>query len=267
MLPATWLVLTTALSLADPIVLKASDPIAGLVVDEAGRPVEGVEVMLVGMVFGGETGLHWRGRTDAAGRFQADQSGWFASGHVPFLGYPDVLAYRPGSRVARVKVDALSPPPPDRPARLVLRPAPGVSVGVIGPDGKPVAGAVVSIKGSSTSPMPRELGLADVTTNPEGLARFADLSPEDSAAFEVRTPDFGVQSFNKDLFQFPAQTLALNPVGRISGRVVADDPARAAGVVASPARPPSREARSVGESFARPRTRRDDSTSRAWQTG
>ena len=231
MSPSAMLALAIVLTPAQPIILKPPDPIAGIVVDEEDRPVEGFNVLLVGAVPVGKNDRCWRGRSTAAGRFEADQTGWFTSGQPPAQGYLELLAHRPGFRVARLKVDARSPTTRDRPSLLVLRRATGLTVRVIDPDGRPVAGAKVRVSSSVFQPIPDELGIPDATTDSEGRARFADLSPEDRVSFEVTSPDFGTQSVP---YSSPApveRTLALRAVGRLSGRVIADDVGGAKGIL------------------------------------
>ncbi len=147
------LLLTLALATdLEPIVIQPPEPIHGLVVDEEGRPVEGVELFLAALPnnLGRSDQVWWRGRSDAEGRFLADSSKAWADGILFITLTESIVAYRPGSKLASVPVGTRSSRSANNPLRIVLRAAgaEGLPVRVIGPDGMPVAGARVGIQGA-----------------------------------------------------------------------------------------------------------------------
>jgi RNA polymerase sigma factor (sigma-70 family) len=120
---------------------------AGVVVDAADRPVARADVWLTTTSLGDhhpDTLDH--ARTDAGGRFRlALPTRWLDTVHGlrQELG---LIAAGPGSRVAAVGFSR-SAIPPATGARLVLGPAAEAPVQILAPDGKPVTGARVEVRG------------------------------------------------------------------------------------------------------------------------
>jgi hypothetical protein len=145
MIFSTPFALVLALVSPEPIDVPTPEPIAGLVVDAQGQPVAGAEVFLAGGTVTTSqgrrsgTGVLWRGRSDPQGRFTATWPNEDAADRRSTSG--TLLAYRPGAGPAGRRVFVPSAAPPDEPIPIVLRPAAGMPIRVLGPDAKPVAGA------------------------------------------------------------------------------------------------------------------------------
>ena len=121
------------------LALGVTVPLAGTVVDAAGRPVAGATVWL------GDTIATRQGpevlataETDAQGRFRLERAEELAGRGVMWS--PTLWAYKPGARVAFVEFKR-NVPGPDEPVRLALGPPASTRVRVLKPDGTPAAGA------------------------------------------------------------------------------------------------------------------------------
>lgn len=210
--------------------------LSGRVVGPDGRPVVGAEVLLSGI--GGTDAKRpvlARGRSDAEGRFRVSVP---AETDASRANLPLALwGHRPGMAAGGVGVSRQKPPG-EGAVVVKLGPAEGhVDVRVLGPDGAPVAGATVvprtlRIEGgfppTSTFPPPDELAARmTARTDAEGKGRMADVVPQADPVVQVDSPAFGLQggAFPADGAGIMKVTLA--PAGRVSGRVLADDPATA----------------------------------------
>jgi hypothetical protein len=154
-----------------PIEAPAAVPTRGEVTDLDGMPVEGAEVFLAGGTSKG-IALIGAGRSDTAGRFDVSPAVEFTEGPEPPARPFVLLAYRPGSRLCGVLLQAPSRQPPGTSHRFVLRPALPAIVRVVAPDGNPVAGARL------------EVGLLDglVGVPPELAVRLAAETDADGRA-------------------------------------------------------------------------------------
>ncbi len=170
----------TAAAIASTEDDAAAGTLAGRVIDWAtGRGVAGAQVTFAAVEGTSSTG------TDADGRFrfQPARPGTFdlqvvsAPGYLPYapsLGHsPIAFAARPGRRVDNVLI--------------YLSPAIDYRGVVLTPDGKPVAGARVSLLGATIGEQTLDPLAADFTTDARG--EFTFHAPDD-ALFEARHPRF-----------------------------------------------------------------------------
>jgi RNA polymerase sigma factor (sigma-70 family) len=199
-------------------------PLAGVVVDAAGKPVADASVWLTVPRFpDGKIETLDQGKTGADGRFRLTiPARWFNTEHGlrQELG---LIAFRPGLRPAGLGFSRTFVPPAAD-ARLVLGPAAETTLQVNGPNGGGLGGAraeVVAlncdkIEGSEDQaravtepyklkPRPTPLGFAAgrtavslpddlirhlaVDTDPRGVARFPQLARADLGGVRVRAPD------------------------------------------------------------------------------
>ncbi|MCW5807124.1 MAG: carboxypeptidase regulatory-like domain-containing protein, partial [Deltaproteobacteria bacterium] len=174
-------------------------PVAGYIVDGAGKPIDDVRVTLHGA---GDV----EARSDAAGEFRlpAEATGTKLTLDAPHV-FPAEVGWRGGS-----------------PPRIMLARRAHAAVRVVGADGAPVANAEVNLTDGSRPT------LATVTTDRDGRARFDDLIPgpyeiwarQDLAVSPlVRVPDVGATSAKEAAIE-----LSLAAGGGISGTVLADGP-------------------------------------------
>ena len=213
-------------------------PIHGLVVDEGGQPVEGVELFLTALTNRSRINSHptWKARSDAQGRFLMDRSKAWLEGISTIESTEGILAYRPGSKVAGVSIGLRPRTTAANPLRIVLRraaaAAASVPLRVVGPDGGPVEDARIRISGPSRPTMwPDELrDRLSVTTGADGRARFEGLAKEDLGVCSVESKAFGKQVVFIKRSAKVEQLLTLRAVGKLLGRVVVDPPEQAEGL-------------------------------------
>jgi hypothetical protein len=197
--------------------------IQGKVVDEQGKPVAGAQVVFFAPSppEGNVDPVEVRTTTNAAGQFRLTTP---PLGRVAMNGV-HVLAYQPGSAITA----ALSYLPP---LELTLRKPEQKTVKVEGPDGGPVAGAIVSPRVVYIGPrelvanVPGALGppLA-VTTGADGKAKLNYLAGDDQlVAARVVAETIGSQDFQ--LVDVPQRnnqagtiTIRLGRTSRLTGRV------------------------------------------------
>jgi hypothetical protein len=207
-----------------------------LVVDEAGRPVEGVELFQTGVPSGPKPldQSCWTGRSGAQGRFVADASKAWAAGATFIPASEGILAYQPGFRLAGVTIGQRSRISVDDPLRILLKPvaANASPLRVIGPDGTPVAAAKIRVRhlGGRTFLTEEVRDRFAVTTALDGRANLAAFSPEDVRLVDIETKSFGTQIVKIDPAATGEQTLTLSAVGRLSGRIVVDPQEKAGGL-------------------------------------
>jgi hypothetical protein len=231
MLVASLLVLARSQGRA-PIEVAGRDAAAGLVVDEQGRPVAGADVALSGRGYVPEDArVLGRARTDEGGRFRVEAQAEFRR-EPTVLRF--VIAWKPGLAPARRPLNnfARSQEDTGQPMRLVLRPTVRRRLRIEGPDGRPVAGARITAVTVTDGSVPATVGMlprevADrlaAVTDGDGWAEFATLSAPQGALLRVTSEVFGVQQIRHDPPDGVERTIRLTPVGRVSGRIVADDP-------------------------------------------
>jgi Carboxypeptidase regulatory-like domain len=197
--------------------------IQGKVVDDQSKPVEDAQIIFFAPPprEGGVDPVDVQTTSNTAGQFRLTSPplGRFAMNGV------HVWAYRSGSAITAVPSYL---PPLD----LVLKkPAPRF-IKVEGPDGRPVAGAIVSPRvvfvadGNAIAEMPDSLATAlAVTTGPDGNAPLAYLQNQDQlVAVRVTADAIGGQDF--PLIEVPRRdpqaatiTIRLGATSRFTGRV------------------------------------------------
>ena len=169
--------------------------------------------------------------TDSHGRFTVPiPAGVPRSG--PSLEMLSVWAYQAGTAPGRTHV-TLSSKSDREEARLALPPARTRRLTLLKPDGKPLQAAMVkpSSMGPSNETIVRYyLGVPDelanqlaLRTDQEGKVEIPYLGENDSPLMTLSTADLGIQQIQ--LQPKSDKAITLRPVGRVVGRVVADDPA------------------------------------------
>ncbi len=198
-------------------------PLQGKVVDDQGKPVADAQVVFFvpPPLEGDVDPVEVRTKTDAAGQFRLTSPplARFAMNGV------NVWAYRPGSAITAAPSYL---PPLD----LVLRKSEPRVVTVEGPDGQPVAGAIVSPRvifvagGNAIADMPGSLAMPlAVTTGPDGKAPLSYLRAEDRLV-AVRVAADAIGSQDLQLIELPRRdpqaatiTIRLKATSRLTGRV------------------------------------------------
>ena len=218
---ASWILLALSLTGAGPKTVV----VTGKVVDEERKPVAGAEVFLSGFTTpGGWPATLGRVRTDAAGMFRLDAP---ADPDEPTAPGPGALwAYRPGALAASRDIRPQTFVP-DLPIELVLGPPARSVFEILGPDGKPVAGATITprVIDRDASAAPDALGaLVAATTDAQGRATLSAFFPEELTTVAVRAPGLGTQQVALLEVGTGKKTITLGPVGLVKGRIVAEDP-------------------------------------------
>jgi hypothetical protein len=213
-----------------------STPLTGLIVDAQGKPVGGAEVWLTGIGgFGAKTPVLSRARSEAEGQFRlsipADKDGRRPREALT------IWAYRTGSAVGSMSFERAKPPRPEA-TKLTLGTPAEARFRVVGPDGRPVVGTRISpftarVEGLPYAlPMPPDLSdrLA-VRADAEGMGALTGMTAERLQHVRAALDQFGSQYVLFKTGEAGVATITLAPVGRVSGRVVADDPAAARSMV------------------------------------
>jgi len=217
---------------------KPNEPvkaITGRVVDPQGRPIAGAQVWML-VKFDEPDQSTARATTDADGHYTLP---------VPELWFrmPQharrwiVWAHAKGHQIATANAGRSLSSGKAEPVDLTLGSATDTSFLVLGPDGRPLAGAMVEPFHVKTpmaydippqSMLPFLRGLTDTT----GRALLPALPREGFMTVQVTSESFGVQQLRlKDVATEPAErTIRLRPVGRVEGRIVTSRPEWAAGV-------------------------------------
>jgi RNA polymerase sigma factor (sigma-70 family) len=211
-----------------PIVgLERGVPISGTVVDEQGKPIEAAQ-MLPGNA-GEGVGEVAPAVTDAQGRWRSSalvvQGG---TGRVAFelrLRHPDYVTVRHHQQGSLEELRR-------QPLVLVMKHGAGLSGRVTGPDGRPVAGALVVADQQGIGGSRHE-----TRTDASGAFRFGRcLNPDESSAFvAVQAP--GLAAHARELLVtpgMPAQSIALERPRPLLGLVVDARGRPVAGAAVSP---------------------------------
>jgi hypothetical protein len=209
-------------------VLAQSEPdraLTGQVVDDKGKPVAGARVVLYGppLNVGKENAAEAGTTTDGEGRYRVK---------IPPLGRQvvngvNLLVYHPGLTIA-------AHPFFRRPEKIVLRQPEPRAVTVEGPDGRPVAGALIAPKvlvifDRTIAEIPESLsGPLAVTTGPDGRATLGYLTARDQlAAARIAISSIGAQDVR--LIDQPGRgssepviAIRLKTTSRLTGRIVDD---------------------------------------------
>lgn len=228
-----------------PLKVRPPEPFVGTVVDTDGKPVPDAEVFLVGMDRRAPM-VHYvagsRTRSDAHGEFEIALTPDSASTSLmgtPTLGW--LIAQHSDFSLGSVTIGGLTRMQGGGRWRIVLRPRRQSSFRIVGTSGDPIAGAGVRITaigpphrsvGGPSSPLVSELSDRFRTvTNSAGDAVLDGVGPDQITGLEIVAQGFGIQTVS---FRTDAEgkgTISLRPVGRLTVRVVADDPAAVRGVV------------------------------------
>jgi hypothetical protein len=215
-----------------------SATLSGGVVDAEGRPAAGVEVWLseLGRAARGRPVLS-RAKSDDEGRFRIDVPAEKDSGR-PRL-FLALWAYSPKAGLAG-QAFAPSALPAAGSVQLKLGGPLRTAVRVLGPDGKPVAGARVApvsvrvaggVRPRSTFPPPDSLAdLLAATTDADGKGQIQGCRSEDVEGVWVEAVGFGRQASELRAEAGGVSAIRLKPAGRLTGRVLADDPSAARGL-------------------------------------
>ncbi len=220
--------------------------LSGRVVNAEGRPAGGVEVLLSGIARpAGAPPVLARAKSDDRGRFRIDvppeKDPWRA-------GFPLALwAYAPKAGLAG-QVFERSALPAEGSLQLKLGGPVHAAVRVVGPDGKPVAGArvvplwvrvAVGIPPRSLLSPPDALAdLLGATTDALGEGEIQGLRSDDIEAVWVEAAGFGRQRSELFAGARGAPSITLKPAGRLNGRVEADDPGATRGLEVIAMTPP-----------------------------
>jgi Carboxypeptidase regulatory-like domain len=226
MIVAAFLLTALAQAPAGPATLS------GRVVDAQGQPAAGAEVLLSGI---------WRGREGppVLARAKSDQKGRF---RIEAPGEKDpkrsnsplaVWAYSPQLGLAGQSFSPSALPAPGS-VQLKLGGPVQTTVRVVGPDARRIAGARVApvsvrvaggIRPDSRFPLPDPLaGSLAATTDADGKGQIGSCRAEDMDAVWVEAAGFGLQGSELGAADEGVHVIKLQPVGRLRGRVQADDP-------------------------------------------
>jgi hypothetical protein len=211
-------------------------PLSGRVLDSDGQPVAGVEVWLSGIgARDFARPILARTKTDADGRFRL-----IAPNDDPSQGTNrGVWVHQPDKGWAGQAVD-LKKPPAAGALELKMAKGPATTIRVLGPDGKPVPSARVSLVNlkveggfppTSSFPVPDELAARLASrTDASGQAMFDAADPESWHGLMVEATGFGKQYASLSATEGNAWKATLGRTGKVAGRVSSDDSALAKGV-------------------------------------
>jgi RNA polymerase sigma factor (sigma-70 family) len=214
---------------------KPAATIAGRIVDDRGRPVAGAEVWMPTRFFEAAAATPHT-TTDANGNYVLDVPESLS--RTPFHERDHVVwAYASGHRIASINAARALYGKPDS-VDLTLGPATDTSFVVLGPDGRPVAGAVVEpdlvdAPNGVTGPLPAAmLRAVRATTDGTGRAMLPAIDREGFEGVKVTTDALGSQHLGlRGGAAEPARrVIRLRPAGRVEGHVVAARPEWTRGV-------------------------------------
>jgi hypothetical protein len=212
--------------------------VAGRVVDHEGQPIQAARLWWVVLWSRSHAqDFTVAGTSDADGRFEMTAPAEWKP-EPPLRQNAGVLWFLSPGKVVK-KIPADESVRDGIPADLVVQldPATEIVYKVNDPLGRPVPGAVVEpqqffLTGATTF-FPEALSEAlRGITDKSGIARLRSIPRHVSCTVRVTAPGFGTQSsgWNKDDATAAERTLKLRPVGRIEGRLDAEDPHALRGV-------------------------------------
>jgi RNA polymerase sigma factor (sigma-70 family) len=213
---------------------EAVKAITGRVIDARGGPIAGARVWLQGGFDGPERSTA-QATTDAQGHYTLVVPEIWAKTPQHERGHT-VWAHAAGHQISTASAyQALAGKA--GPVDVTLGPATDTSFVVVGPDGRPVAGAVVEPFNFKTrrmyeipphSMLPVVRGITDAT----GRAQLPALPREGLSTVQVTSEVLGIQRLRiTDAATEPAQrTIRLRLVGSLDGRIVSDRPEWGSGV-------------------------------------
>jgi hypothetical protein len=210
----------------------ASRTISGRVVDPQGKPVEGARVW---WVVQRDAGFTAAGRADRDGQFRlTTPTNWVPNDAMQRADV--VWALGPNNDLAVACLE-------ERPASsaksgaclLRLNPAEDRTIDIVDPDEQPVAGALIEPmnfrggQGIDLIPDPIRMALRG-TTNPTGHVRM-HIGFRDFFNLRVTSDRFGIQTVQLNpRNRSPEHTIHLKEVGRLEGRLIANDAGDVKGV-------------------------------------
>ena len=201
--------------------------VEGTVVGPDGQPVVGASIWWLGAGMPGEAPFRADARSDGNGLFTIPLPAGAAGPGTPRARL--IWAYDPAYRIAVAgHPDSL----PEGRIRLTLGPPGNASFRVEGPAREPVGSARVRVTmlRRDSRLVPVELSRqAEVTTDAQGRAEVDAFTPEEIATIEVWSEAFGTQPRHFALAAPGPKVVRLRAVGRVSGRLMANDPAAARG--------------------------------------
>jgi protocatechuate 3,4-dioxygenase beta subunit len=209
--------------------------VSGFVVDETLAPVAGAEVMVSRFVLdegGASARVFQTHTTDARGRFTVSLPA-DSLGYLFFWQAVCLWALAPGADVGFLRLNAYTPPA-GREVRMVLRRHdPSAStLEILGPDGEPVANAVLrpTAHSEGTHVIPEELAQRlEVVSDAEGRAHLSCFSIRDVERVRVTSERDGEQLILRSEPASPR--LQLSGVGTLKGRVVTEGDEKVAGLI------------------------------------
>jgi RNA polymerase sigma factor (sigma-70 family) len=229
MVGLAWLILALA---AGRSATESDKLVTGLVLDANGKPVAGASVWMPTAPDETDTP---QASTDASGRYRLSvPAAW---DRIPMHQRQAIVwAYAPGHQIATASAYEVLQGKA-RSVDLTLGPATDTSFLVLGPDGRPVAGAVVEpyhIKTPSAYDFPPKLmqPVLRAVTDAGGRASLPAVSREGFLTVQVTAGSLGSQQLRLlDKASEPAQRIVrLRPAARVEGRLLADRPEQLKGL-------------------------------------
>jgi hypothetical protein len=210
-----------------------SATLSGQVVNAEGRPAAGVEVVLSMGRGHVECSVLSRAKSDRDGRFRIDVPAESDPRRARF--YLALWAHDP-----KAGLGGQAPLPAAGSVQLKLGGPAHAAVRVVGPDGKPVAGARVTpawlhttreARPGSTVPLADALAkrLA-AATDADGKGEIQGCRAEDIVAVRVEAAGFGDQETELGAGAGGVRTITLKAAGRLTGRVQVADPSASQGL-------------------------------------
>lgn len=194
----------------------------GTVKDAAGKPVAGALVLAPNRT----------PQDDRSRQAETNERGEFTLADAVVVNdFARLLVYKRGLAIGHVALDSAEKR--ERPVEITLAAAEPVTLTVLDPQGKPVAGAEIPAPDYESGG--RWLAASDWkerltrTTDASGQVTIDYLPAKASFLVTVTTADYGIQ--RRQVTTEPAdRTIRLRPVGRLEGRVLADDAKVVAGL-------------------------------------
>jgi hypothetical protein len=224
---------TTFIFIASGGIAVSNEPqstknVYGRVTDETGNVIDGATVWLPAGSDDGKTHRIVRTKSDVNGKFSlAIPAAWLVEGSGARV-WQEVWVYARGRRVAVTNVyKALYKNEPCE-LEIKLGPEKKKSLIIQTPDGNPLAGATVTPYYIPHSGL-ADLGPPDIvasitaTTDADGHTAMPMIARNYEDQALIVSEEFGIQAFRVKREDAETQVVTLRPVGRIEGRLVADD--------------------------------------------
>jgi hypothetical protein len=204
--------------------------IAGRVTDQDGKPIADAEVWMPVRWIAAANFLTAHAHCGNDGKFELRFPAVWVPDDITRI-QPIVWAYSPGRSVATTSVfKQLKDEKSDEPCQIQLPPASDTKFTILRPDGQAVVGAHVEPEHFLT-PRAYEyvpsgiLALTTATTDVSGQVSLPAYLRKQLGELRVTSEEFGTQVFNLNIApESESNPLKLLPVGRLEGRVLADQP-------------------------------------------